>query len=100
MKYQDLAFKINSLLFGGDEFVDSEGVEAFRRLIAKNNNKPLNDMTYSEIQDSLFEIYEGAYRAGQLNPNIQDNTMDDSPENEDVLDNLYELASKLNGELK
>ena len=54
----------------------------------------------SEIQDSLFEIYEGAYRAGQLNPNIQDNTLDDSPENEDVLDKLYELASKLNGELK
>ena len=57
-------------------------------------------MDYSEIRKSLFEIYEGAYRAGQLNPNIQDNTMDDSPENEDVLDKLYELADKLNGELK
>ena len=57
-------------------------------------------MDYSEIRKSLFEIYEGAYRAGQLNPNIQDNTLDDSPENEDVLDKLYELASKLNGELK
>lgn len=50
MKYQDLSFNINSLLFGGDEFVDSEDVEAVRRVIAKNiwtsvNEKPLADIT-------------------------------------------------------
>ena len=50
MKYQDLAFKINSLLFGGDEFVDREDVEAVRRVIAKNiwvsvDEKPLADIT-------------------------------------------------------
>ena len=50
MKYQDLAFKINSLLFGGDEFVDSEDAEAVRRVISKNiwvsvDEKPLADIT-------------------------------------------------------
>lgn len=56
-------------------------------------------MTYKEILDSLFEIYEGAYRAGQVSPNCRDNTKDDTLENEKVLDRLYEISDKINEEL-